>query len=280
MAYKFDLFRLSLLPRVQLNIDNVFDTSRETYLRGVFSKKQKFTHFKNEFHYIPVEDGGERSEIIGRIGRSVVMHENRPPSDNLEDAKHETWKASIIVIDPTDHEDGQKISIQIDAQVGRTGAIMNSFIKALNDQNETTAYHIEIAPISEANTFWQFADQNSGNITTLEFTFVAPNMFGGKDNITKEMRRFRDEEKARKVKISMSSQDGLDTNTDNVKNAVDYATKGGGDIAAKVKGGEKFKSQNKAKSVIIDTEDSEDNKNGESLLDKVSRNITRILGRE
>lgn len=276
MATKFDLFRFSLLPREQMDITSFPDPTREEYLRMLFSQEQKFTHYGTVFHYVPkpLEEGEERSEIIGRIGRSVIMEENLPPSDNFEDSKHETWKASVIVIEPTDHQDGQKVSIEVDQQVGKTDAIMKSLIDSVNEQNETTAYHLEVAPISEASTFWEYAQENSGKITTLTFTFVAPNMFGGIDNITEEMRRFRDEEKAQRVKVSMSSDDGIETNTDNVKNSVEYTTRGGGEITARAKGGKNYNSKKKTRHVTIDDDADE------PTLVKVARQISRVLGRE
>jgi len=251
------------------------DPTREEYLRTLFSREQKFSHYGTTFHYVPSNDSViDSAAIMGRIGRSVIMDENLPPSANLEDSQHETWKASVIVIDPTDHSDGQKASLEANSQVGTPNSIMKSLAASLNEQNETAAYHIEVAPISEANTFWQFAKENHGKITTLTFTFVAPNMFGTIDNISKEMKRYRDEEKAQRVKVSMSSDDGIDTSTGNVKNSVEYTTRGGGKISATAKGGKSYSSKQKTRCVIMDSEDDE------PILVRVARNITRVLGRE
>ncbi len=276
MSNKFDLFRFSLLPREQMDITSYPDPTREEYLRMLFSEEQQFVHYGTVFHYVPSRNlsSGSQQEIIGRIGRSVTMDENLPPSANLEDSKHETWKASVVVIDPTDHQDGQKASIQVDQQVGKPDSIMKSLVNSLNERYETAAYHIEVAPISEASTFWQFAEENAGNITTLTFTFVAPNMFGGIDNITEEMRRFRDEEKAQRVKVQMSSDDGIDTDTDNVRSSVEYTTRGGGDISARAKGGRNYNSKKKNRHVMIEGEDDE------PMLVRVARNISKVLGRE
>lgn len=271
MSDRFDLFRFSLLPREQGDILNYPDPTREAYLRQIFSVPNQFTHYGTIFHYVPSEASGE---IVGRIGRSVIMEENLPPDVGLEDSQHETWKASVIVIDPTEHSDGQKVALEFDPQVGKTDSIMTSLVNAINEQNPVAAYHLEVAPISEASTFWQFANENKGSITVLSFTFVAPNMFGGIDNITEEMRQFRDEEKAQQVKISLKSDEGIETNTDKIRNAVEYTTRGGGEIVARAKGGRSYNSKQKTRHVIMN-EDGE-----EPLLVRVARNITRVLGRE
>lgn len=275
MPERFDLFRFSLLPRPQMDILHHPDPTREAYLRQLFSARHEFTHYKTVFHYVPSDTPAGETAIIGRIGRSVVMEENLSPDVGLADSEHETWKASFIIIDPTEHEDGQKVSFESDPLVGKTDAIMQSLVHALNEKNPLTAFHLEVAPISEASTFWQFAAENKGNITMLSFLFVAPNMFGGIDNITEEMRLFRDEEKAQRVKIQLQSDEGIETDTDKIKNSVEYTTRGGGDIAARARGGRSYNSKEKTRHVTMDKVE-----NSEPLLDRIARSISKVLGRE
>jgi len=271
MAIRFDLFRLSLLPREQMDILNHPDPTREEYLKKVFSASNEFEHYGTIFHYVPSDTS---NEIVGRVGRSVIMDENLPPEVGLEESKHESWKAAVLIIDPKEHGDGQKIALEYDPRVGHTHSIISSFVQTINKQNPTAAYHIEVVPISEANTFWQFAEENKGRVTMLSFNFVAPNMFGGIDNITEEMRQFRDQEKAQKVQITLRSDDGIETSTDKIRNAVTYTTRGGGQITARAKGNKKYSSKQTTSFVKLD-----ENRD-EPLILRVARNISKVLGRE
>lgn len=230
MSERFDLFRFSLLPKEQMDLLTPFDSTREAYLRNIFSSRIQFQHYKTAFQYVPSQISGE---IVGRVGRLVINEENLPPDIGLEEAKREMWKAAVIVIDPTEHIDGQKVALEWDPKVGKTDPVMTSLTRAINEQNPTAAYHLEVSPISEASTFWEFARENKGAITTLSFTFVAPNMFGGIDNITEEMRQFRDEERAQRVSIALKSSEGIETDTEKIRNSVEYTSRGGGEITAR-----------------------------------------------
>ena len=276
MDSKFDLFRFSLLPRKQKDMERPSDPTREEYLRTLFSKKQQFTVRRTVYRYVPQppEDGVKRSEIIGRIDRLIVVDEKSPPSTFPEDSQHETLQASVIAIDPTDHPDGQKASIEVGSKVGKTTSIMTNLVKALNEENQLSAFHIEVAPISDANAFWKFAEENSGEITRLAFTFFVPNMFGAKDNLEEELRSFGDKEGVQKVEISVSSSDGIKTDTEKIKESVAYAANGCGNIIAQSKGGKRYSSKDKTKRAIVkDT-------GGKLTPAKIAEHISGILGGE
>jgi hypothetical protein len=277
MKIKFDLYRFSLLERSQMDFLMPQSlTTREEYLKIVFLQEQQFSHRKNFFYYFPkqLEEGEERDEIIGHIGRSIVINENLPPSKNFEESKRDTWKASVVIIDPKDHADGQKVAIGIDGQLGKTAPIIKSLVASINNKNRAAKYHIEVAPITDSSSFWENAKKYSGRINVLTFTFIAPNMFGGTDEIKREMRRFKKEEKAQKIKISISSDDGINTDTEKVKSSVEYIELGGGDITAKASGARSYSSKNtNRQTAIVDSSQ-------KSILDKVGKQLMKVLGRE
>ncbi len=94
--------------------------------------------------------------------------------------------------------------------------------------------------------FWDFVKANEGQITSVEFEFVAPNMFGEADDYDSEMRDMQRHEKAQKVKLKIESKDGLNLNTPRVTRAVDYANKGAGSIHAKAKQKKDFSFERKS----------------------------------
>lgn len=272
MSSKFDLFRFSLISREQGDVFGDRTLTKEQYLRNLFSKKHQFTHREKQFHYVPEPIEHPDGIIIGRVGRIITMDENLPPEKGFQETQHKAWKALIIIIDPKAHDDGQKIAFENDVKVGKTNAIMLSLVNTLNEQNPEAIYHLEISSISKADTFWEFARKNKGAITNLTFIFITPNMFGGTDEIEKELKRYQKEEKAQEVNVNLKSDVGIDTNTDRIKSSVEYTTRGGGDIIARTKDKQYYSSRKKIMSTII-------NNGSESLLDTVIKFTSKVLGR-
>lgn len=276
MSERFELFRLSVLQRRQKPLFPKPKTNREAYLRESFGTRRTFTFYGTEFHYVPEPTELHDDVIIGRIGRSVVIEENQSPDEGFLETIHDGWKASVVVIDPREHADGQKVAISIDPKVGTPFGLIKELVYVINCAARDAQWDIEVESIINPQNFWDFAKKNEGEITSLVFDFVAPNMFGGSDDLSEELRAFRREENAQKITIALKSSDGLDTSTKRVKEGVDYAVKGCGTITAKTK---KRKSFNSTKKVAITTLERGSLPN-ETLLEKVKRMATQVLGRE
>lgn len=274
----FELFRLSLLQRQIDLIDGVEfkDFTREDWLRYVFLSEQPFEHYKSNFHYAPSREYSEDDLIIGRVGRNILRDENLPPDEGLEDVTRETWIASVLLLDPTHHDDGQKLAIQHITDVGKPAALVKEIVSAVNARYRYGPYHIEASQIVEASTFWDFVSENRSTLTSVSFEFITPNMFGGYDEFDSEMREFRDNEKAQRVKLSIQSDDHIDAETERMKTAVDYAARGGGKISAKAGKGKSYNSKDEVKRTYL-----EDVKEKGVELVKVAKEFAnRILGRE
>jgi len=277
VAERFDLFRLSLLLRQQRDAFEDPDPTREEYLRRVFGEKRSFSFYGTEFHYVP-EDPQIRSDVVmGRIGRALNTEENTSPEEGFKDTIHTGWRAITVVMDPRHHDDGQKVAVEVNNRVGKARALITGLVESINDAYPHTAYAVEVAPIINAESFWQFAAQNKGAITRLTFEFVAPNMFGGTDDLSEELRAFRQKENAEKVTIGLQSNEGLETDTDRTREAVDYAVQGCGTIKARTKSGRRFDSSRTNASSRLDEAAEEDTR---PKATRLSGLISRILGRE
>lgn len=115
---RFELFRLSLLERVNVSLFADHDEGREAYLRRVFGTARTFNHYTSKFHYVPHPEISAETAMMGAIGRQVEAEENLSPGEGLAESIRETWKASVFILDPTDHPDGQKAAIEDDKKVG------------------------------------------------------------------------------------------------------------------------------------------------------------------
>ena len=217
-----------------------------------------------------------REIIAGRLGKRLTIEENKPPSEGLAETTREAWKASRIVIDPSEHADGQKVAVEIDRSVASPANILLGLIRQINRTHPAALYSIEAAPIIETESFWVFAERNKGRVTQIRFDFVAPNMFGGSDSITEELRDFKQKEKAHRIAIELKNKHGLNVETNKTREAVDYVGKSGGIIRAKAKRGAKYTSTDKTRFGIV----TEPDFGGESALERIARLAKQILGRD
>lgn len=278
MSDKFQLFRLSLLKPKQHDLfSSGQDPSRSEYLSRAFGIQHRFVHYKNEFHFKPAPVDTAEGALMGRLGRSVTFDENLSPEEGLVEVTHEGWKACVIVVDPSEHADGQKVSVQVDGRVGTPISILQALVDEINHRSQSSPYHIEVEPIFDSKDFWSFVEENRGNVTSITFEFIAPNgPWNTTSDIKDEMRAWREKVGAQKVITTFQSEDGLDTNSKEIGEAVDYIRKGSGKISAKARGNKRFSSKDKPKSATIE----EDAEASESMIVRAARHIAKVLGRE
>jgi hypothetical protein len=273
---RFQLFRLSLSARPP-DLFRTGPSSKEEYIRSVFLRDYRFIHYRNTFHYLPDLDRSGPLAILGRVGRLGAVPENLPPDRGLQETTHDRWKASVIVIDPTDGADGQKASVGIDQQVGSPEAIFTALIRTVNTDNPTGAYLIEAQPIIDAQSFWDFARQHEGKITTITFEFLIPNgLWSASTSIKEELKQAHEHTRADNITVRYKSSDGLDANDGRIAEAVDYAASGSGKIRAKAMDQKTFNSSHAPKTVTLPNETIDN----EPIIARVARFITKVLGRE
>lgn len=275
MREKFELFRLSLLQRQQIDAFEPRRT-RQEYIASVFLDRWKFDFYGIEFHYVPDEEQPRSDIIMGRIGRLVSSAENRSPDEGLVETTHRGWKAVAVLVDAQAHRDGQKIAVAVDRRVGNATRLITSVVAAVNEKLPHTDWDLEVEPIPDTESFWQYARKHEGEVVDVTFEFVPPNMFGGSDDLSEELRAFRHGENAETVTVRLTSKEGLKTDTKRTHEAVDYVSRAGGKIKARAKKGRPFSSTRKTASTKIDEPDIP----GETKAHMLARLARRILGHE
>lgn len=273
MSDRFELFRLSLIERKQASLFSETVVTRAGYLRKVFGADWDFQHYGNTFYYRPSASALHAPDvIIGRLGRQYSTTENLPPDQDFEATQHEGWKAAVILIDPTHHADGQKVAMNYDVSVGNPSALIHALAKAVNTKDQLAPYEIIAERIFDSASFWQFADENKGDIVTLAFDFATPNMFGSTEELEAELKDISQQERAHRVTLRLKSADGIETGTTRVKSAVQYSEKGAGTIRARTRKGRSYNSKKKAKSVKL-----EPSGKAGSLLSRAVEQIQKIF---
>lgn len=253
---RFELARLFLLPTRQMDAFEPVNRdgsrmSREDWLRLVFGTKVSFIHRGAERLFARDEAVADASNrIVARIGRKTLAKES-DPHRNLKEFERERWNACLVLIDPTDHPDGQKVAIEQRSDVGSGFANFKSLVDHINDSHKAKPYHIELNPISEKQSFWNYVDKNKGEVTSITLSVALPNMFGGSSSFEEDAKRLRDREGARRLKETIENEDGLNPDTERMREAVDYTTKGGGIVKARSKRDKPYDSRNDKKVIIV-----------------------------
>ncbi len=278
---QLELMRFVMQPRPQSDIEERRHPSgraltREEWLREMFSGSISFQHRGIEFHFVPIKS--DRPEIIvGRVGRQVVARENDSPATGFLETQHEAWRAALVLIDPRHHDDGQTAAVEVLREVGRPLAILDSVAQSINSRPVPETYFLEVNAIADPQTFWDFEKENRGQIVDVVFELQVPNMFGIRDDLDGELKDLRDHEKARRVKIGIQNEDGLNLETERVANTVNHTLDGGGSLTARTAAGRRFNSRGKAKHVRVDVELPGDT-SPPSLGERVRRAVLGVFG--
>ncbi|RIA35440.1 hypothetical protein DFR49_4217 [Hephaestia caeni] len=240
----FEHFHLSLIEGQQ----DLFKAplSREQWLREAFGETFSFHHYGKQFHWVPRGDSG--NPIVGTVERKKTRTQHKGPEEGAAEFEGEEWQGSIVIIDPQHRPDGQKLAFERDPNVGAAAAVLDSLVAHLNSQRNQ--YTIHVKSLFDADTFRTFASRHGQIVRYVTFDFVVPNMFfGTSTSIDAGLRRIGEDTKAQGVKVTLESATGVDTASENVESALQYAEAGNASVTARAMNGDKYSSTSRRKTV-------------------------------
>jgi len=252
---------------------------REAWLRDIFGRDITFQHRGAGFHYVPLPEVANPEVMVGRVGRQVVGVENQPPEAYFRETEHVGWRAALVLIDPRSHANGQLIAGEMLTDVGKPLSVMASLAQSINMREPAEPYFMDVNAITAAQTFWAFEEENRGHIVDITFDLHVPNMFGIRDDLDKELKELRDNEKARRAKLQIQNEDGLNLQTDRVKTTVEHTIDGGGAIKARTVDNKRFNSRRLVQRKTVDV-DLPSDKQPASFAVRVGRAIRGIFSDE
>ena len=232
--------------------------SRSDYLRYVFSMKIEFEHRGKGFVYMPISvdemDGG--AVCSGRIGAERTEIVNASPDELFEPETITNWRASNFLIDTRNYNDGQKVAMQHRGDVGKPLSILSSLVKHINDTNADSGWELSVNAITERSTFWEAVEQYKGQITRAEFHYVTPNVLGIRSKINERLKGYKDDENANQVTVVLQNEGGnLKLDSQEVKDAVEYTSEGGGSTKLKAGAQKVYDSRDDEKAATVETDD-------------------------
>jgi len=273
MSGTFEIFHLSLVERLQGELfDNPSLWTREKWIAHAFSNRFQFSHRGNDFHWVPM--GIDGILIAGNVVRSHLRIHHTPPDEGAEEVASKEWQGALVVIDPSHHDDGQKLSFERDQIIGRPSAVLSSMISYINNLS-IAPYVIEPKPIFNQDSFWNWAAAHQFKLKHIVFDFVVPNMWDSKSELDEDLKSLG-RIGVQTARVKLESKDGIDANGQQVRDGVEYSAKGGGSITAKAKNGDNFRSTNDPKTTKIPATSAE--RAGGFRV--ISQWFQKILGRE
>lgn len=273
------LFRLMLNER---EIRDLFEqispartiVTREQSIRSTFGVERKFKHYGSEFVYYPEVDEESKNFIFGWIGRERRIAERTPPEQGFEPTEHRGWQAAFIAVDPSAHQDGQKVAMEWNREIGEPKAILRSLINEIN-KDSTNKFYIQCYPILVEGSFWTFAKAHNEKIRSITFDVAVPNMFGGVSDFEQEMKFVHRELNGSRIKTLIESDTVLRHTDQRLKDIVDYVEKGAGELQAEAMDGEKYTSNSHEKHINIEIENH--TKNTRAFWRELWQRIDRIF---
>ncbi len=183
------------------------------------------------------------------------------------------WQGTYLFLDPTHHEDGQKLAIENDV-VGTPLSLALAIFNNINSRDEAPFSCIPKL-IFKDQEFWKFAKESGQILRYITFKFAIPNMWSPQSDIEEDLKATGSDTGADTVEVSFKSEGGVRTDNDRVKAAVDYSRRGAGTVTAKNLEGKTFSSNNRAMTERVSADE---------LLEpsdvKVSAVAKRVLGRD
>ena len=228
--------------------------SREEYLKEVFGKTFEFNYRQSRYTYAFI--GQEGLVLLGRIGRLKSEKIDQGPETGFAETSSPRWHAANFLLNTVNSPDGQKIAFEEIQTVGSPLAVTKGLIENINSIGADAKWEIIVNPITEEQDFWQMVDKYEGKITEMEFSFVAPNLFGGRDKTTKLLKTWNEENRMQTASLSLHNKTGaLNPKSENVREGIDLIASGGG--SAKLKTGKQtvYDSEAKVKKESISDEE-------------------------
>lgn len=235
----FTLFHFSMIPIAQTTFAMRRSDTREDWLRHALNDSFEFDHLGgSKLYWVP--QGSADECILGLIQKTKIHELHEPPEKGGGEITKEEWQGAYVMVDPTHHDEGQRIAVENDV-VGKPTALIKSLARYLNQRDEAP-FQIEIEPLWDASRFWAFANAHDNVMKRIEFDFVVPNMWSTESDLDADLRDTGNVTGAERVNIGFRSHHGVSTDNTKVREGVEYAERGAGTLVARAMDGTRFRS--------------------------------------
>lgn len=238
----FEVYRYLLLPLKQKQIEIFGKKYTANEIRDI--KNQVFSDVLSTF----LIDGWRSSRYelsskviydeddwfvfqLGRKKEIEVTLRNLVKKEEVED-----WPAATIVIN--NRLDTQVICVSKDTGAfSSTQTVINILQENLRDRLNRYGLMIDINKTFYHQDFWKMIKENEGDIRSLKFEFVSPNMANLNSELMVDLKGFRDKNNSQRTSLELSvdikqSESSIEVSEEDedIQKMVNYVSEGAGDI--------------------------------------------------
>ena len=153
--------------------------------------------------------------------------------------KVENWPSILVVFD--NNPDVQKLLVERNTKVFQLPrTVPNLLSNRLNRGLQQYQLELHIEPIFVRAEFWRLVEEHRDRIVEAHFELVSPNMANISHVLADDLKEFAKSTNTAKTELTLQSPKAgrlkLEQTDKNLDSLVDYASKGGGNVAVRVKG--------------------------------------------
>ena len=225
------LCRFSFIENAQPELGEEFSLpERRDFISRFLGKKFEFFAARGQqFSYYPIQTEG--NFIYGSVNRWHSETTESNPEDPFQPVEGGHWEHATFVFNA--HPDQQVFGVEHNQKVGRPLAIAKNIARSLDDRSERRQYSTQVFSINSQQGFWAAIEEFEGTVTSLEFNLTMPNPTGIGDETKRVLKQIGHETRAQNLKETLSNPDGMELDSDHVRDRVKYVEDGGGDVSAK-----------------------------------------------
>lgn len=239
----YDLYRYQLLPAPEFQSD-LFEgrplSSEELRAQknGLFfaalNEISDFSHrgFETTKKILLQSD----TVVIFKIGiQKTVDRDTR----ELTKEKVESWPNVTVIVDNS--PDVQAIAVSRNPRAFSSSRVLIEHLsRVIGSRLKAKGLTIEIREQFNSADFWTVVNENEGKVQRIRFEMVSPNMANISGALEVDLRSLNRDTHSQRVDIELNAPPGsalaVETSNPLINGCVDYASKGGGDIAIKIQG--------------------------------------------
>ncbi|MCT8335815.1 hypothetical protein NUH30_19165 [Leptospira sp. 85282-16] len=278
----FTVFRYQLLP-----IDNQFQPD----LIGSVKTVEDLVEIKNQIfaesllqlgsHYhrgkkLTIRFIYNKNDLI--LFKLGIQKESFLENEKLERVKHKHWPSILVAIDNKNYN--QTISISQNTLAFSDSKVVKEVLSgAINSYLLKRNLKFIKRDLFNETDFWNIISENNGKILYLKFELTSPNMANISSKLKLDLKSLKSQNNVQntEIKISADPHSSLTVKkTDTViPSLIEYSSKGGGAISAKIRGLKKvIKTGSTEKEIIIDELELENLP--EDSIETIIKNVTNV----
>ena len=179
--------------------------------------------------------------VFAKLGKKATSLIGAPPEEHFEKKKMDDWLDCSVFINLSDDKNvGQSIAFERKRHIFDDPLIqLKALGEKINLHLKEFGYRIEINPIADKREFWNLYRENKGSIDEFHVKAIAPNLFGGSDEFSEELKKAKELYNMTTLEVSVKNDEKnltLPEGDNFVTQALDYTAKGGGEAYLKIKG--------------------------------------------